>query len=114
MSIEVGEKVHIIERRAFETDVRRHFLGEVIAKGPTTIRVHGHVFVFDEATGEFKRHADARTRVIPLADARVNLIVLPPEADLTKVRYEHSADGNLYVSDGTTFSLAINEFGFRR
>ncbi|HLC03620.1 MAG TPA: hypothetical protein VJK02_11330 [Anaerolineales bacterium] len=48
MVITVGEEVHIITRRLFENDLRRHFAGLVEEVSRSLLRARGHVFVFDE------------------------------------------------------------------
>ena len=42
MIIKPGEKVHVIQRREFESDVRRHFIGDVTEAGEFSIRVCGY------------------------------------------------------------------------
>lgn len=39
MIIERGEKVHIITRRLFESDLRRHFVGEVLDSEGSVARI---------------------------------------------------------------------------
>ena len=43
MILEQGEKVHIVERRYFTDDVRRHLVGEVIQCTEQAIRLEGYV-----------------------------------------------------------------------
>jgi hypothetical protein len=40
-AIEIGDKVHIITRRRFESDMRRHFVGEVIGISGELCRLRG-------------------------------------------------------------------------
>lgn len=53
--LEVGEPVHIITRRLFDGDVRRHFTGRVTAAANDLVRAEGWVFVFNRGTNEFIR-----------------------------------------------------------
>jgi hypothetical protein len=39
--LEEGEKVHVIARRFFEDDLRRHFVGEVQAVTESAVRLEG-------------------------------------------------------------------------
>lgn len=114
MGLSVGDKVHVVERRLFENDLRRHFIGEVMDAGVSTVLVRGWVFVYDESTASFRRQPERRTRVVTLVDARIIVNLLPAEAQVENARYETDGDASLTVTAGVTFSLAMNEFGFRR
>lgn len=113
MPLETGEMVHIIERRQFETDVRRHFFGVVSGATDAAIRVTGYVFVYDPIATNYIRHDEQRTRLIPLSNGLI-INIAPAETTLEDVHYELSSAGKLKVTDGGAFSLAINEFGQHR
>ncbi len=110
MIVEQGEKLHIITRRAFEDDLRRHFIGEVMEAEGSLVRVEGFAFILDTATNSYLRRPERRTRIICLADANNLVNVLPDHIDLDATRYE-VLDGRLVVTDGTNFKLDVNEFG---
>jgi hypothetical protein len=114
MILESGEKLHVIMRRNFDNDLRRHFIGEVIEVDGVLARVAGYAFVFDNTTGQFVRRRDMRTRIIGLADAGNIVNVIPPQANIENARYKQSAEGKLVVTDDQSFSLDINEFGTSR
>ena len=114
MIISVGTKVHVVERRLFESDVRRHFIGEVMASSDQAMQVRGWVFVYDGSTASFRRQPERRTRIVTLVDARIIVNILPEEAMIERAEYRSDENGNLTVTDGEAFSLAMNEFGFRR
>lgn len=114
MVCEKSEKIHIIVRRNFESDLRRHFVGEVVAMDGALAKVIGYTFVLDIATGQFVRRSDKRIRIIGL-DHPGNIInVLPREADIESAHYKMSPEGKLVITDGKNFTLDINEFGFSR
>ena len=48
MLVEIGEKVHIAVRRMFETDLRRHFVGEIKAANDSVVRLIGYSIVYDK------------------------------------------------------------------
>jgi hypothetical protein len=104
-----GEVIHVIERRIFSGDVRRHFIGEVEACADRTLRVKGYLFVYDSGASGFVRKQELRTRLIPL-DNRVIINVLPEGVSLEEIRYAHDSEGNLTLTDGTDFELDISEF----
>ena len=56
--LEKGEKVHVIERRVFDGDARRHFVGEVEEVNDTAIRATGYTFVCNPMTGNFDRRCE--------------------------------------------------------
>jgi len=107
-----GDKLHVASRRLFEEDVRRHFVGEVIAYEDGLTEMRGHTFLHDPNTNEYKRLPEARTRIFGLATAGYTTNKLPRTANLDSVVYV-AVDGHLVVTDNDTFVLPINEFGPR-
>lgn len=104
-----GESVHVIERRLFSDDVRRHFIGEIEACTDRVLRVKGHLYVYDSGASAFSRKPEIRTRLIPL-DNCVIINILPEGVSLEEIHYTHDTDGNLTLTDGGGFELDISEF----
>jgi len=48
MIINKGEKLHVMRRRGFDGDLRRHFAGIVTESEDTTVRLQGYAFIYDE------------------------------------------------------------------
>jgi hypothetical protein len=113
MILEPNEKVHIVERRYFTDDVRRHLIGEVLKCTEQAVRVRGHVWVFDNVNGQFIRKPEKRERIISLGD-RLIINVIPPDVDLATVKYVTDAQKGLLVTDGKDFFLEITEFTVMR
>lgn len=113
MPLEIGEKIHVIERRRFDTDLRRHFFGVVEAISEAAVRVVGYVFVYDPGSSAYVRLDANRTRVISLTSDGLIINVAPPETNPDAVRYDDSS-GRLVVTDGGAFRLDVNEFGRNR
>lgn len=113
MFLEPGEKVHVIERRLFESDVRCHFIGEVQGTDAMAMRVRGFVFVYDPTSSTWVRGSDRRARIIPIASSGFVINVVSRDTHIDDVRYEE-IDGRLTVTDGGVFRLDINEFGRTR
>lgn len=109
--IRVGEKIHVTERRRFESDLRRHFVGEVIAVSGGSLRARGYVFILNTGSGIFERKPEVRTRLVSTVDANNIINILPDNVDLDAVRYDFDAGRRLAVTDGGAFHLDINEFG---
>ncbi len=111
MVISPGEKVHIITRRQFDGDLRRHFAGIVEEVEGSHMKVRGFAFIFDESTNEFVRREEERIRIVPLSDAGLIINVLPLEVDINELKYRIDRKGRRIITDGGKFSLNITEFG---
>ena len=111
--LEKGEKLHVIERRSFDGDARRHFVGEVEACSESAVRVAGYTFVCNPMTGNFDRREPSRTRIIPLTASGVVIYVIPREIDIEGVRYEWATGNRLVVRAGP-WQLFLDEFAGAR
>ena len=105
-----GDKLHIITRRLFEEDLRRHFAGVVVGVSDGLFKIRGYTFVFNVGSGEYRKRTDARTRVLSLADSGFIVTKIPDEVEMEALEYKISGD-RLVVTDSMGFSLDINEFG---
>lgn len=106
-----GEKIHMVMRRRFEKDIRRHFAGEIEAYEHGLARARGHVFVLDDLNKlSFVKRPDKRTRLISLMDAELIINVLPRSVNLDAIHYLLK-DGSLTVTDGD-WRMDIKEFGW--
>jgi len=110
MIIEKGEKIHIIARKLWENDHRRHFLGQVKRVEGSIARVEGYVFIFNPFKDEYIRRPELRVRVVDLAADRFVVNIIHPATVLENVRYEYSKERRLEVTDGEAFTLDINEY----
>lgn len=108
--LEAGDLIHVITRRTFEGDVRRHFVGEVVDADGRCARVHGYAFVLDPTRNEFVRKRQPRTRILGIADSGNVIVVLPHGVDLESLRYD-SSNRKMLLTDGHSFSMDVNEFG---
>ncbi len=113
MVLKQGDKIHVVIRRYFESDLRRHFVGEVLTGGEWTVRFRGYLFLFNPSRNLWVRRPEPREAVVSLVDAGVAFTVLPPEVDLAALAYRHGSDDRLVLTDGS-FTLDINEFGLNR
>jgi hypothetical protein len=110
MVLKEGEKVHVITRRSFDTDLRRHFVGEVQAVSEVAIRLEGYVFVLDASNNQYVKRPGRRVRVFDLADSGSIINVIPVDVDLDDLSYQTSAQNRSVLTDGKSYSLDINEF----
>ena len=114
MVVTVGEKIHVITRRLFETDLRRHFIGEVEACTDLLVRARGYAIVFDTTTSEFVRRNEERTRVFSLLDANFIINVVPKSVVIDDVHYREDERNRRVVTDGRDFAMNVSEFGAQR
>ena len=108
MIIEIGEKVHVVERRFFVDDVHRHFIGEVRAVTENAIRIFGYVWVFNHQKSVFIRRPEKRERLLILGD-RLTINIIPRDVVVADVRYEEDR-GTLFITDTKKFKLDLSEF----
>ena len=108
--IEVGDKLHIITRRLFESDVRRHFIGEVTGVSGELHEVLGYAFVFHIGTNEFRKRPELRTRIFSLGQQGFIVNKIPREVAIESLEYRF-IERRLVVTDGGDFNLDIHEFG---
>jgi hypothetical protein len=107
-----GDKIHVMHRRRFEKDVRRHFVGEVESYEQGVARASGYVFVIDDLNKHlFVKRPDRRTKLVPIVSGDVIVNVLPETVDLERVAYELK-DRSLVVTDGSAWSMDVKEFGW--
>jgi len=107
-----GEKVHVMHRRRFEKDVRRHFVGEVESYDQGVARVSGYVFVIDDLSKHlFVKRPDRRTKLVPISSGDVIVNVIPETVEVESVAYELQ-NRSLVVTDGSAWSMDVKEFGW--
>jgi hypothetical protein len=112
--VEPGEKIHIITRRLFDEDIRRHFAGLIEKVSSTVIQVRGYAYVYDEWANQFKILSDERVRLFSLTDAGLIINILPRDVEVADLKYTLTADGQRILSDGKDFSLDVSEFTSKR
>ncbi|MBZ0165486.1 MAG: hypothetical protein K8I00_01675 [Candidatus Omnitrophica bacterium] len=113
MVLQQGEKVHVITRRLFDGDLRRHFVGEIKAVADGIARVEGYVFVYDSGISGFVKREEIRTRIVSISDFGQVINVIPANVNLDNLVYKFTPQQRLVVTDNADFHLDINEFGTR-
>ena len=107
-----GEKIHVIHRRHFEKDPRRHFVGQVESYENGIARASGCVFVVDDLNKHmFVKRPDRRIKLLPIVSGDVIVNILPQHLDLDQVHYQLK-DRALLVTDGDSWSMDVKEFGW--
>jgi hypothetical protein len=107
-----GEKIHVIHRRQFEKEARRHFVGEVESYEHGLARASGYVFVVDDLNKHmFVKRPDRRTKLIAISSGDVIVNVIPESVEVESVAYELK-DRSLVVTDGRAWTMDVKEFGW--
>lgn len=112
--ISQGEKIHVVMRRSYEGQVRRHFVGQAEAVSGAIVRATGYVFIYDEMKAQYIRKDASRTTIMNLAGSGYIVNMVPPSVKLEDLRYETIDRTFLAITDGKGFMLDINEFGTKR
>jgi hypothetical protein len=112
MILKKGEKLHVIHRRNFETEARRHFVGVVEAYENGVARVTGNVFSVDRSKYAFVRRPETRTRIISLMSGDLLVNIIPAEVDLTKIHYKVE-NKVTRVTDGVSWHLDLSEVAWQ-
>ncbi|MDH3338135.1 MAG: hypothetical protein OER22_04025 [Gammaproteobacteria bacterium] len=114
MVVDQGEKFHVIMRRNYEGQVKRHFIGQADAVTGAVVRATGYVFIYDEMKAQYIKKKSKRTTIMDLAGSGYIVNFMPQSVDIENLRYETIDRTFLAVTDGKDFLLDINEFGTKR
>ena len=114
MLIESSEKVHVVVRRTFETDLRRHFIGEIKVAIDSIARIEGYFLVFDKSKNTFIKKPNLRVTIMDLSNSGYWVNIIPKDVKLADLKYIHDSNNKLALTDGKSFELDINEFGALR
>ena len=105
-----GDKVLVVQRRLFEGDEPRFFVGEVESCADTVAAVVGRTWVRDPFSGQIVGKQDERTKLIPLAAGTFITYRLPAATDVAAVRIEQDgATGRVVLTDDRTLLMDLSE-----
>ncbi len=107
--LSVGDQILIITRRLYDEDLRRHFIGRVLAASGGLIRVAGHAWVAG-AVGKYERRPEERIRVFSATAGTEIMMLIPGDVDLDGLEYRATAIGRLILTDNSKFSVDLSEF----
>lgn len=108
MILQKGEKVHVIHRRIFEKEARRHFVGIVEDYEGGVARVVGYVYTVDRSKFTFVRRQEKRTRIISLVSGNSLVNIIPDSVDIEKIVYRQEKKA-VRVTDGSNWHLDLSE-----
>lgn len=102
-----GDKVFIVERRLFDQDLRRHFVGEVEACTDIGFRAVGYPFFYHPTAQSYVRKPKPRTRVFPF-NGNIIINVLPRDCDVESVNYVATEIGTT-LTDRKSFEMDVSD-----
>lgn len=108
MILECGDVVLLSNRRMFQSDEARHFLGRVIACEGDLIKAEGYTFVRDLGNGHVVRKPEKRIKVLSLASAGYIIYQLASDIDVDRADIE-SGNGDAILVDRNQRVLNLSE-----
>ena len=114
MIINSGEKLHVVIRRNFEGELRRHFVGEVEAFTGSIVKLLGYTIIFDKTKNVFVKSREVRATIIDLAESGYIVNFIPENVDIADLVYKYNNEKKLVMTDDKSYILDINEFGISR
>ncbi|MBN2640234.1 MAG: hypothetical protein JXR78_01135 [Victivallales bacterium] len=110
MLLKVGDKLHVLIRRKFEKDIRRHMIGMVENASENAVVVLGRKAVYNGTKANYIIINDLSSQVVSLTDNGNIITVLPDDVNLDDLHYKVSP-GKTLLTDGKNYTLRINDAG---
>ena len=111
MVIQEGDKILVIHRRLYDGDSSRYFVGVVDGYETGIAKITGQSWLRDALSGSFVRKEGSLTKVVSLSSGTLIVYHLPWNADLSKLRFESTPTGMLWLTDGDSLKLNLTESG---
>ncbi len=111
-AIRDGDHILVIDRKLFNDDNTRFFVGTVEEYDEGIVRLRGFPFHLSpyEVTG-VERHGEQRTRVLAIS-GDVLLYLLPRESEIDKMQLRRSHK-SLQMTDGAAVTIDLSEWLMR-
>lgn len=108
MILDKEDTVLVSNRRMFESDEARFFLGRTIACEGPLVKVEGFTFVRDLSSGTFVKKDEKRVKVLSLDSPGFIVYQLPNDVSLETANIK-SGDGDALLVDGTRQLMNLSE-----
>jgi hypothetical protein len=108
MILENGDVLLISNRRLFERDETRFFVGKIIACEGPLVKAEGFTFVRDLSNGHVTRKEEKRIKVLSLQSPGYIVYQLSSDIDVDQLDIESSSD-DAYLVDGFQRILNLTE-----
>ena len=113
VALEIGDKLHIITRRLFVDDLRRHFIGEIIGFENCVYKLQGYTFVYTANLATYNKIPELRERIFSFNDSAGYIInKIPQNVEIASLKYIHN-NSRLIITDQYKFSMDVNEFAYK-
>lgn len=109
MILETNEILIVVNRRLFERDRARFFIGRVQGCDAGVARVTGTTWTQDTFNGRFVRKSDERTKLIPLQSGAYLVYVLPSDLDINHLELANDEQGRLWLRDRKGWKMDLTE-----
>lgn len=108
MILTKGNKLLIANRRLFENDSARFFIGEIECFEMPLVKISGYSFAKEKHTLTFKKKSEKRTKIITL-DSGMHLSYALPDIDISQAFFEITAEGVINLKVGSEIILDMSE-----
>jgi len=108
MIFEIGDTVLLSNRRMFERDEARFFVGRTVACEGQLLKVEGFTFVRDVSNGYVVKKEEKRTKVLSLASPGYIVYQLPNDINVETIDIE-SGNGEAILVDGSRQIMNLSE-----
>lgn len=103
-----GDAVLISHRRLFERDEPRFFVGRLLAREGSLLKVEGYTFVRDLSNGHIIKKEEKRTKVLSLDSPGHIVYELPSDIDIDNTDIL-SGNGDAFLVDGARPLVNLSE-----
>jgi len=108
MLLNKGDTVLVANRRLFETDEVRFFIGRVDEYDAGIVKATGRSYVHDVMSGRMIEKADKRTRILSLSSGTSLVYQIPGTVSLEALKFVDEA-GRLSLTDEKGFTMNLTE-----
>lgn len=110
MVLKTGDKVLVVQRRLFEQDEPRYFVGVVDAYDAGVAAVTGRTWVRDPFSAVMEPKNDERTKIISFAAGTVLTYLLPASTVLSGIRFDQDPSSlAVTLTDDRSLSMDLTE-----
>ena len=109
MILEPGRKILVVHRKLFAEDLARYFVGTVEGYEVGIAKVTGRTYVRNTMSGEIPPKQELRTKIFALSSGTLIVYELPEATNLSRVKFVHTLDGKLTLTDGDRMSIDLTE-----
>lgn len=107
--IDTGDKLLIVHRRLYPSDMPRYFAGVVEAFDSGLALVSGYTWEKEQFAGQFRKKEDLRKKIVPIASGTVLAYLLPRETDVGKLVVESLGRDTVWLTDHGKFRMDLTE-----